>query len=64
MKPIHRAIVFLQQARDIIDQEAHHTDPMELSTGTKDCTRRDDLNDVSDALGEALYNLEAMDGTP
>jgi len=57
MKPVHRAIVFLQQARDIIDQEAHHTDPF-------DGTRRDDLNDVSDELGTALYHLESMDGTP
>lgn len=57
MKPTHRAIVFLQQARDIIDQEAHMTDPLLASD------RRDDLNDISDALGETLYHLEAMDGT-
>ena len=58
MKPIHRAIVFLQQARDIIDQEAQHT-LMPL-----DWKRRDDLNDVAETLGESLYHLEAMDGTP
>lgn len=57
MKPTHRAIVFLQQARDIIEEEAHHTGPENLD-------RKMDLQDISDDLGTVLYNLESMDGTP
>lgn len=57
MKPIHRAIVLLQQARDIIEQEEHNT-------SFDDSTRRDDLNDIGDLLGRLLHHLESMDGTP
>lgn len=56
MKPTHRAIVFLQQARDIIDEEANNT--------SFDSTRRDDLNDIADELGVLLHHLESMDGAP
>jgi hypothetical protein len=57
MKPTHRAIVLLQIARDLIEQDAHHTDPF-------DGTRRDDLNDIADDIGTALYHLESFEGTP
>lgn len=53
MTPVQKAIVLLQLARDIIETDAHNTDPFE------GC-RRDDLNDVADDIGTALYHLESM----
>jgi len=57
MKPVHRAIVFLQQARDILDEEANHTTFAD----------RDRLYTIETAAGDiggVLLDLEHLDGAP
>jgi len=58
MKPVHRAIVFLQQARDIIDEEAYYT------SGVDDGERLIELQDAAHDMGAILHNLEQLDGAP
>jgi len=58
MKPVHRAIVFLQQARDIIDEEANYT------SGVDDGERLIALEDAAHDIGTILCNLEQLDGAP
>lgn len=55
MKPIQRAIVFLQQARDIIEDDAHWRDPV------TDASTKEDLNDIAEDLGTALHHLESIE---
>lgn len=57
MKPILRAIVFLRQARDILDQEARHLD----KTNNAACEAIEDA--VTD-IESVLLALENLDGTP
>jgi len=58
MKPVHRAIVFLQQARDIIDEEANYT------IGADNGERLLELQNAAYDIGSILCNLEQLDGTP
>jgi hypothetical protein len=57
MKPTHRAIVFLQQARDIIEDEAMHH-------AVENTNRIEALREYADAIGDVLVALEMLDGTP
>jgi hypothetical protein len=58
MKPIHRAIVFLQQARDILDDEARFTSRVD------DGERLVAIEDAAEDIGSVLIELEQLDGAP
>jgi len=51
MTNVERAIVFLQHARDLVDEEARWREPGPDTT---------DLGDIAEDLGKALYHLESF----